>query len=883
MRRFQTVFLIPLLLLLSLSCNRLPEKPWINAVPGRTTAVIIPPAQRSISNILEAEYIPFLEDITSSAIQLVSQVDSYPNVDLTLKAVALYPGASDQLQPIWYVEAPVKFTDKLKVSFYRDFSQNEYRFHDQTVHKLHIEDRILFAVQLHSILLLSESSLGIEDAIRAYLGKSSSLQLSPEQLNPSVLILNTPSLDHWFEQVVKVGYRPGLVDLFRGTGPSMLKVTTVNGEDEQSNDLIFNGEIPLTGEPTSEMIAAISSENAPVTLDRYISSNAAAFSIFRLPPRLAPPSSIPDSTRLDSLLMADKVRYANLAETLDTEFALVLYAESGFLSVGEHLFIRKLKDRNAFVNGIRRLVGDGYIETRDNSYFVRSKVISRMIGSEISGFSDFYLDITGDAVVISKRKGLAELIASDRSRRRVIYYESDYLDARQQFPDQPSGLIVARNELYDFIAPFLDPDHNISAFTSKFDMLTVTLQLDESQNQLAFNLRTYSEEKSDLPYQEKWLFPISRGGLTGDPVLEDIRGSSRDEIIFATSDGRIYVLATDGTIVMQTEEIEETPVGSPVIYDWYGTNQKVILVGAGNKIYGWNDTGEVLPRFPFELPEKISAPITISDLDRNGLPEVIAATADRKIHVLNGRGNNIPGWPVTTNAMVRTRPLVDYFQGARSLVAYSENAVHAWSPDGRPRPDFPTFINATLAGHPVIYNDNLLAGAADGYLYSIGRRKLFADSLNIYSNLSDSLNYEAVYVSNSPLTGSPSVNNLTVQNEEQTFREPMILTMSNNGSVFLLNENGQLRFTQNMGQPGARKFSPFVVDIDQNGTQEIVALAGFGRLYAWQVTDGERLYSLPTSGMQYPIVADIDQDGENELIAQTQEGLRCWTIYGSTE
>jgi len=121
---------------------------------------------------------------------------------------------------------------------------------------------------------------------------------------------------------------------------------------------------------------------------------------------------------------------------------------------------------------------------------------------------------------------------------------------------------------------------------------------------------------------------------------------------------------------------------------------------------------------------------------------------------------------------------------------------------------------------------------------------------------------------------------VTVNNDEQVHNEPMILTMSSNGSVFLMNTSGQLRFTQNMGQPAASSFSPLITDIENDNNKDLMALANFGRLYVWKVSGGERLYTVPTAAMEYPIITDIDGDGYNELIAQTREGLRTWTIYG---
>jgi len=859
------------------SCQELPRKHWTQAVPQKAPAIIIPPADSSPNRVLEEEYIPFLDDITSAAIQLISQIDTYPTIELKTRALMLYPGSSHQLQPVWFLEAPESFVNNLQRAFYQDYTQNQYRFQGQVIHKLHVQDRILFAVQLHGLLLISESSLGIEDAVRSYLGLLPDASIDSTQIASSTLILNTPSLDGWVEQLAKVIHRPNIQGSFRGTGPAVLSLSALS--DEQQSELRLTGNIPLTGETKSELVAALSTEMAPVTLDRYISSNASSFALFRLSPRLAPPSTSPDTTRLDSLLLRNQPRYAGIARSLDPEFALVTYAESGFLSTGEHLYMRKLDNRNEFVRRLNELVREGFMRRSDDTYFARGNVLAKLIGSELCNYRDFYLNVTGQIVVISKRRGLAEVVESDRSRRRVIYYEEEYLDIRRNLPERVSGFVFANTDFYDFIRPFLAPNNYASAITSQFDLLTISLELEQDEQQLAFNLRTYTQQESDIPYEEQWFFSTGGASLSGEPVFADLRGSSRDEIIFATGSGSVYALATDGTVVMQASTGSDRPVGSPVVYDWYGTNQNVILLAAGNKIYGWNDTGSALPQFPFELNETVTTPLVVSDINKNGLPDAVVATANRRLHALNGRGNNIEGWPITTNAAITQKPVVDFFRGDISVVAFAENAMHAWNPDGTVKAGFPRFINASLTGSPLLFGGQILGGGADGYLYSVGPNRLFSDSLNVYSNLADSADVEAVYVSNAPLTGTPSAHSLTVQAEEQTYRGDMFLTMSNNGSVFLLSRQGQLRFTQSMGQPAARNFTPFIVDLNGDGIREIVALAGYGRLYAWQVIDGERIFSLPTSGMNHPAVTDLDGDGNMELIAQTRNGIRCWTIY----
>lgn len=865
--------------LLLLSCSDIPNRNWKEAIPQKAPFVIVPSEEATLNSVLDASYSPLLDDITSSAVQLLSRVDSTAQSPVSLNAITLYPDTDNQLAIVWMAQASTGFIDRMKNNFYLDFAQNQYTFNDINIHILHFDNRQLFATQIHDDLFISESSLALEEAIRAYSGIQPRANLSDITPQPGNIIMNTPSLDKWAQQLSRVTYRPMIKNALAGTEPALLSVSQ-EGEG-QGSMLELAGTIPFNEKIPSELVASVSSTNAPISLDRYISSNAAAAGLFRLEPRKVPPTTLPDTTRLDSVILEEPITYSDIAKTLNPEFSLVMYAQSGFLSTGEHLFLRKVSDVPALRRALNSLTVDDHIQRRDGTYIIQSNAIAQLIGSSFCRFQNFYLDIIGDVVAISKRKGLVEAVSSDRSRRRTMYYEQTFRDIKEELPEKISGFFIANRDFYSFVEPFLSPNNYLNALTSNFDLITASATANSGGN-MSFSLKAYQTQDRSAPYQEKWLFPTG-SDLSGKPILADIGGSNRDEVIFATESGNLYALAADGTVILQANTGSDTPIGSPVVYDWYGTNQNVILIAAGNKVYGWNENGQMLPKFPFELNEQITSPLVIKDIDRNGLPNAMVATADRQLHLMDGRGENIAGWPITTNAEIKMAPTIADYQGATTIFAFAENTLHGWRADGNERNGFPKFINASLNGSPVLFEGNILGNAADGYLYSMGPNQLFADSLNVFETSTESSDIEAIYASNSALVGTPSINNLAVHDGDQVHRGPMVLTMSSNGSVFLFNQNGQLRFTQSMGQPAAPEFSPFVSDIDKNGQDDIVALANFGRLYTWEIIDGERIYSIPTSGMQYPIVTDIDNDGYNELIAQTREGLRAWTIFGTAK
>lgn len=862
-KSFSKLTLIVLIGIALYSCSS-PGNSWSGSVPEETAFLIIPESGATVQSVIQSDYMPFLEDISSAAVQLVAEIDSNATESMPLHSILMYPGNSQNIQPIWVTRAPDNFLETIKNKYARDFSRNEYKFRDVTILSLKIQNREFFLTSFDDFMVMSESSYGIENMIRVYQGSRRGADLSDVELAPGSIILNTPAMDTWASQMTRVRYHPLINNALQGTAPASL--TIVNTQDEQERALQFTGTIPITDDKSS-MITALSHANKAITLDEYISSNVAAFGIFHRPAPTELTTELPDTTDSDIFLMNDSDRFAEIAKNLDSEFAIAMYAESGFLSSGEYLFLRKLQNPAAFRRQLESLASQDALTAVDNVYFAQSYALSQLLGSPLCNFKDFYINIVDDVAVISKRKGLTELVESDRNRRRVIYYEPFYENIKTGFPDQPSSVFVAGPDFNSYLAPYLTNGGAVQAITASFDYLSFSAQVDEAGENLSITLSTFNLEDQNQPFRENWFYNVGDAELSGPPVFANIGGSLDKEAVFATKNGTVYAISSDGTLLRQFRTDDDIPIGSPVVYDWYGSGRNVILQAAGDKIYGWDENGELLPKFPFRLTERITTPLSVTDLNGNRIPDAIVATADRRLHVLDGRGNNLAGWPVTTNAPINSKPYVGDYQNRKAVVAYSSNAVHAWDATGNLFPGFPQFINASFQGSPAKFKESLLGGAVDGNVYAIGPAIPFADSLNVYNSSSGSAPaVKALSVSNNPLVGAPDTN------------DGQVLATAQNGSVFLMNEKGALQLTKNMGQPSAQSWPARLVDIDGNGTDDIVALASYGRLYAWQISTGERIFNLPTTGMRHVQIGDLDGDGLTDIVAQTDEGVQSWTI-----
>ncbi len=868
------------------ACDRIPDKHWSGGIPHYTPAVIVSEKGASIDDVLATQYMSLLELTTpanKSVIQDLSQAISGSRYQI--EAISIFPHDADDWKPVWIGKAQAGLIEAASRTFSRPYTESSYRFRKAEIHKLYMSGEvILFGVQLSDWLFVSESSYAIEETVRAYMGEIASLPANLEW-NPGNLVINTPNLDQFVALETAVRYRPNLVGAFRGSGVAELRVTASSSRGSGNPRYLFEGTMPIkSASERSNLMSALSTRNHSNILDRYISLDAALAAFFSSPVSGQVPRPNGALSPVDAWFTDNPSDFSSMARTLGENFAIAAFSASGFMSVGEYAFLRRLEDRSGLVRQLENLTERELIRREGESYIIQSRFLSTMISGGLGEFDVFHLALVEDAVIITQRPTLIQKLTSDRSRRRTLYYNEVYLNTRRSFGDTLSGFVYAqKDELTRFIQTLLNTSHSTDVLLGRFDIAAMGFSLDNSGN-VNWSTKVYEVERSVQPFEERWVVSLDGTDLTGEPVLANIGGSPRNEIMVSTEGGLVVALAADGTQVFRVRTGEDRPFGSPIVYDWYANNQMAILIGAGDKVYAWSNSGVPLPGFPISLGEQLSAPIQIADVTRNGLPEIIAATADRRVHVLNQRGQNISGWPQSVNASVRTQPKIETLDGRRSIFAYAENVVFSWDANGSVRTGFPVFNRAPLRGELVFHRNHILAGTADGNIIAIGKGDYFSNEhaliISPPSTGTEANRIQGVELSNGSIVLRKTVTSHSVSLPEtgEVVTEPMLFAAASNGSLFGVSVAGALRFTQTLGQPSMENHPPIVADLNLNGRDEIVGIAGFGRLYGWELLSNERFLALPTTALKYPVVSDITGNGRMELVAGSREGLRCWTI-----
>ncbi len=855
------------------SCNRVPDRPWKQAVPENAILVHVVPERVGISEYMGHPFIGFLENTGVTYLSDIREVEAAISGDLRVRSAMVLPVDANSMSVVWATEGNDETAETIGRFFERPFMENQYRFNGVTIHilRLNRSDKIAYLASAGSNIYLSLNSFALESALRSYLGKTTPFVFDSPPQSGSVYF-NNSSAEFLVSSMGAVRFRPLVSGIFKNSGTSILNIDETGiSEGRSSYQITAN----LNPESERNFIHNTTTENFRPVLDRFIPADAAIVGIFSEQSTIDFAEKSP-TTALDSTLY-NQPNLVDLFQTyLQPETAFAGYHTLGFSPLEETIYLRRVSNPELVRTELDRLVNRGLINQINQNYGIRSSFMAQLLGGSLCPYTDFYAGFVEDVLILTPRNGLIQRVRNDYSRRRVMHFDENYTDAKNNHPASLSAFLYADSRtLTPFIQPYIDPVSNAENVLGLFDLLT--LSFENQSNEVEWQLNTHSIRRATMPFADRWFFPLDEHELTGPATIANLTGGNRDEIIFATTGNRVIALASDGTEIFRAGTGDDIPIGSPVIFDWYQNNQQAVLIGAGDKIYAWNNRGELLPNFPFKLSEQISAPITVSDVTRSGFPEIVVPTIDRNLNVIDRRGFNADGWPQSTNSTIRSQVVVENFENEMLLIASAENALFGWRRNGQLQDGFPVFAEAPLSGSPIVSGNNIISGAGDGHVYVFSSTPLFDTELAPLNAQGSLLGIQKLNVSSNSLWVS-DIRTIRSAAGGQSFNSEAIVSYSTDGAVFIHDMNGNLVFSESMGQSMAGRHTLLIADLNRDNFPELITVSNFGSMFAWSLQSGDRFSGIPSNAVHHPIASRIRGDASTYIIAGTREGLRAWAI-----
>jgi hypothetical protein len=205
-------------------------------------------------------------------------------------------------------------------------------------------------------------------------------------------------------------------------------------------------------------------------------------------------------------------------------------------------------------------------------------------------------------------------------------------------------------------------------------------------------------------------FPLNVGA-SGEaaPVVADLDGDGRDEIILATADGTIRILRWDASGVREQRLLldpgppllgstRETIIREPVVADLFGRGEMTIVAASREgKVYAFNSRGERLKGFPVSIRPGSSRPAVstpllesgilskpvLADLDGKRGKEIVVTALDGMVYAWRGDGRPLAGFPVAVDdprthkrsKLVSTPAVGDIDGDGRPEIVFGSNGV----------------------------------------------------------------------------------------------------------------------------------------------------------------------------------------------------------------
>jgi hypothetical protein len=194
---------------------------------------MIPTQNGSVDQVLSQPFTPLMDDITPSAMQLITNIQDQADEQIEVEALLLHPSSSNEWHPVWITQTVSGLPGRLTGMYQKEYEQNQYEFKGFTIEKLFFEERVLFMMSFDQWTIFSQSSFAIESILRGLTGAEEVMELTENQLAPGSIVLNTENMDEWVQQLSQVINRPYLRDIFAGSSPISLQQSTAGIEEFQ--------------------------------------------------------------------------------------------------------------------------------------------------------------------------------------------------------------------------------------------------------------------------------------------------------------------------------------------------------------------------------------------------------------------------------------------------------------------------------------------------------------------------------------------------------------------------------------------------------------------------------------------------------------------------
>ncbi len=313
--------------------------------------------------------------------------------------------------------------------------------------------------------------------------------------------------------------------------------------------------------------------------------------------------------------------------------------------------------------------------------------------------------------------------------------------------------------------------------------------------------------------EEKWNYDAG-SLLLSSPVVEDIDGDGRKEIIFGTKNGKLMSIDVDGTLKW-TYSAEETH-----------SEMELMFLDTENN-------------------NSISSSPNVADINNDGKKEIVFGTESGTIYVLDGKGKLL--WKYKTEGPIRGTPFIQKFANNEYGILFGSSDKTLYFLNGKGQLLWKYNAKSEIESCPSIILSQkpmIVFGSNDGNVHAVDLK-----GVPLWQ-----------YKTKDKIIAQPVYDRLSKNTA------PAIVIGSTDGTLYCIAENGNLIWS--FETDGAICSKANVIDINKDEKKEIVFGSCDNSVYAIDM-NGKKLWSYETDFwvVAMPIVADLDGDGKMEIVA----------------
>ncbi len=339
-----------------------------------------------------------------------------------------------------------------------------------------------------------------------------------------------------------------------------------------------------------------------------------------------------------------------------------------------------------------------------------------------------------------------------------------------------------------------------------------------------------------------------------DIAIGDVSGDSRLEVVAAGNDTLVTVVPVSGT--PSRIKVGDRVLAAPVLADLDGDGKKEIIVGSTDmKLYAWKGDGTLMPGFPVAVGSEIRAPVAVTT--DTVPPQIVLLSGDGRLLLYNSDGSLADSLTLSSSPFYATaQPLVgDFDRDGSKEIAVIAGGEHDYrfylvGLNGTVKYQSGEFIRSPFTG--VLAAADVNADEQIDFL-AASINELFA------------LNRNATLVTNYPFTQESTYTTtelagnwiITFDVLFQYASSPVVADVDGDGAADVVigsPQYGLLGFDGRTGEPleffplmatAGISAVPLAADLDRDGDIELAAGSDSGVFYVWDMPG-------PASGIKWP-------------------------------